>query len=251
MAQGSYNLGGDEVKEESSWRYPLLIFGATLILCAIFLYHYMGPDVDEFRGNSPRPTISDEQIALSVAGLVFEVPANYTRFPRDRTPGDRDVISLYASWPRLEGYTPARRGDFVDNEPDARRIDILIQAKQNPFVEAERLEILYLPRVVDKDGAPFDHNLTRFTFQKGSNLEKASGYASKEMFTGRDSSGAVAVLFCSPADPSGYVPADCYREFDLNDRVSVKYYFMRPYLPEWQRIDTRVRELITELRTDS
>ena len=34
------------------------------------------------------------------------------------------------------------------------------------------------------------------------------------------------------------------REFG---RFSVKYYFKRPYLPEWRRIDARVRELVNDL----
>jgi len=48
-----YGFGGNEVKEESSWRYPLGIFMATLILCAIFLYYYVGPSVEEIRGDLP------------------------------------------------------------------------------------------------------------------------------------------------------------------------------------------------------
>jgi hypothetical protein len=247
MAQGSYNLGGDEVREESSWRYPLIIFFATLILCVIFLYHYVGPDVDEIQGNKPRPTINDERIVLNVGDITMSVPANYTVFPRDRRPGDRESISLYASWPRMEGYVPARRDDFVENRRNSRRIDMLVEVSRTPFSEAERLEILYLPHTVDPEGGPFEHELTRYTFRQGSNLAPASGYSDKEMFIGTTEDGEMAVLFCYIVRDDS-VPPDCFREFDLTEQVAIKYYFKRPYLPEWKKIDARVRELLGEFR---
>ncbi len=249
MAQGSYNLGGDEVKEESSWRYPLIIFFATLILCIIFLYHYVGPDVDEIQGNKPRPTIADEVITLTVGDVTVEVPANYTVFPRDRRDGDRESLSLYAAWPRMDGYVPARRDDFVENEATSRRIDILVFTKQTPFSEQERLDILYMPHTVDKEGAPFDHGLTRFTFKQGNDWQPNSGYSNKDMFLGLTENGQQAIIFCYPGDAEDSLPAECYRELDLTEDVSLKYYFKMPYLAEWQRIDARVQELVDRFRT--
>ncbi|MEM6649553.1 MAG: hypothetical protein AAF603_04810, partial [Pseudomonadota bacterium] len=205
MAKGGYNIGGDEVKEESSWRYPLIIFFTTLFLCIVFLYHYVGPDVDEIQGNKPRPTINDELLALSVGDISFSIPANYTVFPRDRRAGERENVSLYASWPRMNGYVPARREDFVENKPDARRIDMLIFEKQNPFTEQDRLNILYTPHIIDELGSPFDYNLTLYEFRQGS--DNASGYAEKMMFTGVANDGTMAVLFCYPETEDNIVPA--------------------------------------------
>lgn len=250
MSKGGYQLGNEEVKEESSWRYPLIIFFATLILCVIFLYHYVGPDVDEIQGNKPRPTINDEMFNVSVGDMYFDVAANYTMFPRDRRDGQRETLSLYASWPRLEGYVPARRSDFVENASDSRRIDLVIQQKKNPFSEDDRLRVLYLPHTIDKEGAPFDHNLTRYTFRHGSDLAPASGYSNKEMLVGEATDGTRAVLFCYPGDEADIVPPECYREYDLSDSVAVKYYFKQPYLPEWQRIDEKVRDFVISLIGD-
>lgn len=249
MNQGSYNLGGEEVKEESSWRYPLIIFVTTIILCVIFLYHYVGPDVEELQGNKPRPTISDEIVQLAIGETTFNVPANYTVFPRARRPGDRDSVILYASWPRMEGYVPARRSDFVENAFNSRRIDITIRKKGTPFTEEQRLEILYFPNVNEREGAPYDFGLTRYSFKKGGALESApaSGYANKELLIARDESGDVAALFCYQGKKDDVVPPECYREFDFNDRVSVKYRFKRAYLAEWQRIDSRVHEFVSGL----
>ena len=120
----NYGIGGEDVKRELSWRYPLGIFLATLILCAIFLYYYVGPSVDELGGNVPSPAISEEPVAIDVADMRFAIPANYTVFPRDRRGGARDEVWLYALWPTLSGYAPSRREDFIENPPDTRRIDI-------------------------------------------------------------------------------------------------------------------------------
>ena len=63
MSNG-YGFGGEEIKQESSWRYPLGIFMATLVLCAIFLYYYVGPSVDDFSGNTPSPAITEEPVRV-------------------------------------------------------------------------------------------------------------------------------------------------------------------------------------------
>ena len=50
-----HGFSGDEIKEESSWRYPLGIFMATLVLCAIFLYYYVGPSVEGIQRQCAEP----------------------------------------------------------------------------------------------------------------------------------------------------------------------------------------------------
>lgn len=250
MARQSYNLGGEEVKEESSWRYPLIILITTLALCVVFMYYFFGPDVDELQGNKPRPTIADEEFSILIGDVTLSVPANYTRFPRDRRNGQRETLDLYASWPRMDGYAPARRQDFVENEPDSRRIDILVAVKKTPFTERQRLDILYLPQTIEPAGTPHEHNLTRYTFRQGSADTPASGYSDKEMFTGFLGNGEKVVLFCYPEVDNDAVSPDCYREFDFTDQVSVKYYFKRPYLAEWTRIDQGVKSLLERFREE-
>lgn len=240
----SYGFGGDEIKEESSWRYPLLIFFSTLILCAIFLYHYVGPGVDEIQGASPKPTISEEQIVLTVGDTRFEVPANYTVYPRDRRGGERDSLTLYLLWPTMNGYTPARRNEFIDNEPDTRRIDIIVDAGTPVFTEEQRLETLYLPHTIDKAGTPADYGLIRFNFKSGGADTQTNGYSNLEMFVGEDADGETVILFCTVDDPEGVLPTDCWREMNLTDGTSVRYMFKKPYLPEWQKINAEILDFL-------
>lgn len=242
---------GEVIKEESSWRYPLTILAITLLLSGLFLYIYVGPGVDDLKGDTPKPTVSEERMLITVGGLSLAVPASHTVFPRDRRPGEREALPLYASWPRMGGYTPARKKDFTENEADSRRIDIVIEAKNTPFDEAERLDVLYLPQTIDRQGTPAEHGLTRYGFRQGSATRPASGYADKEMLLGEAEDGSRAVLFCYRDDEDAIVPPDCYRQYDVTDRVSVKYYFKRPYLADWREIDERVRAFVEGLAAEA
>ncbi|MEE4212170.1 MAG: hypothetical protein V2I43_23235 [Parvularcula sp.] len=247
--RGDYSIGGEEVREESGWRYPLLIFLATLFLSAFVLVYYFGPGVEELAGDAPRPSTEDEAVILTIGDRSFEVPAKHTVFPKDRRAGVREQLSLYAAWPRMDGYTPSRRTDFVENRPNSRRIDIVIETNNTPFDEGQRLEILYEPHITDAGGIPADHGLTRYEFSAGSSLRPGSGYTNRVMFVGEAEDGSEAVLFCYDTGDEELIPPECFRTYDLTEDVWVKYAFKRPYLPEWRKIDAAVREFVAELET--
>ena len=241
-----YGFGGEEIKEESSWRYPLAIFVATLILCAIFLYYYVGPSVDEFSGNVPSPAISEEPVNFTVGGVAFSVPANYTVYPRDRRGGERDEVALYALWPTLVGYTPARRSDFVENAPDTRRIDILITQRASVFSEAERVETLYLPQTADRRGTRTPYQLVKYAFRDQRANVPTNGYANSELYLGETEEGDLIALFCF-SEREDLPSPECWREYELGPTVTVSYRFKLPYLPEWRAIDSRVRAFVEGL----
>lgn len=242
----SYGIGGEEVREESSWRYPLAIFLTTLVLCAVFLYYYVGPSVDEIGGNVPSPAISEEVIDASVAGLSLAVPANYTVFPRDRRGGERSELALYALWPTLSGYAPSRRDDFIENKPDTRRVDINIAARSSAFTERERIDILYMPQTVDRRGLRTPYQLIKYDFKDQRTDAETNGYAGTELYLGESADGAVAALFCFKENDDNPSP-ECWRELELNKDVALVYRFKRPYLPEWKKIDAEVRAFVDKL----
>ncbi len=243
---GGHSFGGEEIKEESSWRYPLGIFMATLVLCAIFLYYYVGPSVEEFSGNVPSPAITEEPVVIEIAGTVFAPSANYTVYPRARRGGARDEVSLYALWPTMNGYAPAQRREFIENAPDTRRIDITIAKRMSPYEEARRFETLYLPETVDQRGVRTPYQLTKFTFKDQHADVPTSGYADSEMFVGADGQGQLLVLFCFKEREDIRSP-ECWREYEYSDTIEVSYRFKRPYLPEWRAIDAEVRKFVSSL----
>jgi hypothetical protein len=245
MSNG-YGFGGDEVKRESSWRYPLGIFMATLVLCAIFLYYYVGPSVEDFSGNTPSPAITEEPVRVEIGGVVFAPAANYTVYPRARRGGARDEVVLYALWPTMNGYTPAQRREFIENAPDTRRIDIVISKRSSMFNEADRFERLYLPQTVDPRGVRTPYQLTKFTFKDQRSNVPTNGYADTELFVGADANGATAAVFCFKEKEDVHSP-ECWREYEYGDTIEVSYRFKRPYLPEWRALDAAVQEFIAGL----
>lgn len=245
MSNG-YGFGGEEVKEESSWRYPLGIFMATLVLCAIFLYYYVGPSVEEFSGNVPSPAITEEEVRIEIAGTIFTPAANYTVYPRARRGGVRDEVSLYAFWPTMSGYTPAQRREFIENKPDTRRIDITIAKRTSLFNEKERFETLYLPQTVDQRGVRTPYQLTKFAFKDERSDAPTNGYADTELFVGADEDNRLMALFCFK-ERNDIASPECWREYEYNDKIEVSYRFKRPYLPEWRAIDKEVRAFVAGL----
>lgn len=243
----NYGFGGDEVREESSWRYPIGIFLATLILCAIFLYYYVGPSVDDINGTVPSPTVSEEIVNFTIADQQFQVPAKYTIFPRERRGGALTAISLYTLWPTLSGYTPAWKPEFIDDEPDTRRIDISITERLSSFDEAQRIEDLYLPHTIDQRGSRTPYRLNRYTFRPQRENVPTNGYADTTLFLGEGDEEKTLALFCYNEIPTIPSP-NCWREYELNEFISVTYTYKRPYLAEWKEIDMRVREFIEGLQ---
>lgn len=245
MSNG-YGFGDGEIKEESSWRYPLGIFMATLVLCAIFLYYYVGPSVEEIRGDVPSPAITEEAITVEIAGHHFAPAANFTVYPRARRGGARTEISLYAMWPTMNGYSPAHRKEFIGNDPQSRRIDILISKRSSTFDEAQRFEVLYLPQTVDQRGIRTPYQLTKFSFKEQRTSVPTNGYANTELFVGVDDDEAMLALFCF-MERSDIPSPEFWRTYGYSDDVEVTYRFKRPYLPEWRAIDSEVREFVAGL----
>jgi hypothetical protein len=249
MSNG-YGFGGDEVKQESSWRYPLGIFMATLILCAIFLYYYVGPSVEEIRGDVPSPAITEEPVSVEISGHIFTPAANFTVYPRARRGGSRTEISLYALWPTMSGYTPAHRREFIENSPQTRRIDILISKRLSSFSEAQRFEILYQPQTIDQRGVRTPYQLTKFAFKEQRASVPTNGYADTELFVGADESDDLIALFCFEEREDIPSP-ECWRTYEYSDAIEVTYRFKRPYLPEWRAIDAEIMKYVASIEQSS
>ena len=243
------NYQGDQIKEESSWSYPLGILLATLTLSAGFLFYYFGPRLNDIAGDTPKPTISEDVIALAIGGTEFYVPANHTVFPRARRSGTRDKVELYALWPNLSPYTPARRRDFVENHKNTRRINISIKQFTPTFGEVERFERVYLPRVVDTAGEATAMGLKKYVFKQESADAGYLGYKDEDLYVGDTLEGDTMVLRCFKGD-AGLPSPNCRRDFELNGTVSVSYTFKTPYLSEWQAIDARVRDFVAGLQNE-
>ena len=147
----------------------------------------------------------------------------------------------------MNGYAPARRDDFTLHEDDSRRIDILIEERRSHFSERQRMELLYLPHVVDKRGQPFDYDLKKYVFKEASENSPTNGYSNKDLYVGASETDDLVVIFCYQFETETVVPEECWREFDLSPLLTVKYLYKRQYLPEWASIDAAVQEFLDEI----
>lgn len=240
-----YGFSGEEVRRESSWRYALGVFAATLVLSAFFLYHYVGPSVDDLSGSAPKPTISDDRSSIAVGEALFSIPANHTVYPRARRSGRRPSIDLYALWPTMRPYSPTQRSEFIENAPRSRRIDIHIAAEKQLFDEMQRLERLYMPLTLANSATRTPSGLTRYSFAERRPDTPTNGYKDAELYIGETADGQRLVLLCGIETEINIAP-DCRREYEFAG-VSVAYRFKRPYLPEWRAIDERVRGFVADL----
>ena len=242
-------LGGDEIREESSWRYALSLFVATLVLCAVLLYYYVGPRMEEIGGNVPSPVVSEERVNLAIGDARFSIPANFTVYPRDRRGGVRDEVYLYALWPTFSGYSAPRRNEFVENSKNTRRLDLTISKRTTTFGEKDRIEKLYLPQTKDRNGVFSPHQLRQYVFNEQSPDVPTNGYSGYELYIGETEDEGRIALFCQIERDEIAAPY-CWREYETAGDVTIIYRFKKPYLAEWRNIDREVRTFIGTLKQE-
>jgi hypothetical protein len=234
----------DDVQEESTWRLPLLILITTIMLSGIVLYWYVGPTVDDIAGNTPSPSEARTPIGLTIGGVPFVIPENYTQYPRARRGGERDLVALYAMFPEFHGYVQRADDGFKRNSPASRVVHFQIESQPQPLTEAERLQMLYLPQVTDPNGIDGPHGLMAYDFAPG------APYPNETLFTGRLDDGGIAVLRCTNAYEGG-PPPSCRRDMEIAGGLALSYRFQRAHLDKWRDIDAGVQILVESFRDHS
>lgn len=233
----------DNARQESSWGTPLRILLITVLFAAGFLYYYFGPSINELQGNRPEASANTTLISLSIGGQHFTIPENYTQFPRARRGGSRANVALYAKLPDLTPYTIADENLFESNEPDSPIVHFQLESQRSPFNEAERIERIYMPSVVDREGERALYGLTHFRFVEG------SGNQDQDLFLGTDELGRTAAIICD-RNLQDILPPSCRRFTELTGGVNLSYRFKRNHLRDWKLIDGSVRSLALSFQDD-
>jgi hypothetical protein len=234
----------EDVREEPAWRLPL-IGGIILLGMSIgVLWYYLGPTVDDITGNTPGATTSETQIRLSINGVPFMVPENYTLYARDRRSGERDLLSLHTLFPEFVGFTARNADEFAGNPGHSRVVHIQIEARRSPFSEEERLSRIYMGQIENLTGEDGPHGLQRYGFRAD------SGYRNEELFVGLGDDGRSVVLRCFLDEPDVVSPS-CRRDTELGDKLTLSYRFKRTYLEFWRDIDAGVHILVDTFRTNA
>lgn len=243
MARHESESYSEEIHEESSWRLPARAALVLLILSGALLYYYLGPSIRDITGDNPDASSSSAPVLMTIGDTRFVIPANYTRYPRARRGGQRDMVALYTLFPRFSGFTVSDSQEFNNNGATSQLVHFEIEDKNRPYTEAERFEHIYRSQLEDVSGFPAPYGLTKYDFRKD------TPYGTDEIFIGELDSGEMVLLRCLEDEP-GKPAATCRRDTELGDGLALSYRFKRRLLEHWQDIDAGVKILVNRFRQE-
>jgi hypothetical protein len=176
-------------------------------------------------------TLSREAYRITIGQDVVSFPANMIRFERQRHAGTAETLSIYLSWPELDGYTTASSRRFSD-----------------PTGAQDLLFLEFSQSVMSRDMAgrlgPIYNRLFRGEPEAGPagllihHLDPRSGYGNEVILTGMTRAGAPYVARCLlPARPDLATTADCQRDMHVGRDLSLLYRFSSLLLPQWEALD--------------
>ncbi|MDB5556323.1 MAG: hypothetical protein JWL86_6307 [Rhizobium sp.] len=181
-------------------------------------------------------TASTEIEHVIVGQDVIALPANVIRFENQRRSGPAEAVSVYLSWPRMEGYSHADAVAF-SNPANA---EALVFADFSQSVMSRdmsgRLEPIY-GKLFTGAPRPGPSGL------KIHDLSEKSGFGDEKLLTGTTKSGTVYAVRCIlPAARAQATAADCQRDIHVGRDLTMLYRFSSNLLPQWEKIDTAVLE---------
>lgn len=234
-------LGGGEIHEHSSWILPAaLLVVAALIAVGVFIY-LTGPTVEDLSGNTTSPTASSETADIRIDGVLFRIPANYTKFRRSRSSGDQDDVPMHALLPNLTPWTQAQAAAFASNAPNADVVHLTLAVDRAPLTYQDKFERGIKPRADNPQGEPGEYGLMAYKFGAG------TGYENTEWFSATLEDGSLLVMRCDGSANPGF-GSSCTRVTRLADNVGLTYRFKRQHLAKWKDIDARVLRLVDSFR---
>jgi hypothetical protein len=180
-------------------------------------------------------TESREIHHIIVGQDTLTLPANMIRFETQRKSGSAESVSIYLSWPNLEGYSRDTASIFSD----PHRSDRLIFAEFSQSVMSRdmsgRVEPIYSKLFAGEPTAgPAGLTIHR--------LSKKSGFGDERLLTGKLADGSIYAVRCLlPVGDQPSTSADCLRDVAVGRDLTLLYRFSSALLPQWQEIDRNVR----------
>ena len=157
-------LGG-EVHAHSSWILPLLLLVIAAAIAGGFFIFLAGPTVEDIQGNTPWPTASADTADIRIDGVLYRIPANYTKFRRSRSDGDQDDVPMHALLPNMSPWSPGDAKAFASNAPDAKVIQFTLALDRAPLTYQQKFERGIKPRADNQEGEAGPFGLTQYQVQ--------------------------------------------------------------------------------------
>lgn len=221
---------------------PVVLLGLAAVIAGAIYYFLTQPSVvDQIQGNVPAPTSATATADIRIDGVLFRIPANYTKFGRSRYGGDHDDVPMHALLPNMSPWSPGDAAAFASNAPDARVIHFTLAIDRAPLTYQEKFERGIKPAAQNPEGEPGPFGLTQFKFGPG------TGYENTEWFTTRLDDGSELVMRCdASANPD--FGSSCMRVTRLPDNVGLTYKFKRAHLAQWKQIEAGVMGVVESFR---
>jgi hypothetical protein len=180
-------------------------------------------------------TASREPVHIVVGQDVLALPANMIRFQRQRHNGQAEAVSVYLSWPEMDGYTENANSRFSD--PSGSQDLIFIEFSQSVMSRdmSGRLGPIYSRLFAgDPEAGPAGLILHR--------LDPKSGFGGESVLTGMSKAGEAYVVRCLlPSADSKPTTADCQRDIHVGHDLTLLYRFSSGLLPDWEALDARMQ----------
>lgn len=180
-------------------------------------------------------TGSREVIHIVVGQDTLALPANMLRFRSQRHDGQAEAVSVYLSWPELDGYTAAANNRFSD--PSGSQDLIFIEFSQSVMSRdmSGRLGPIYSHLFSgDPEAGPAGLILHH--------LDPKSGFGGEVVLTGMTGAGGLYVVRClMPGGGTRPTTADCQRDIHVGHDLTLLYRFSSKLLPDWEVLDAKLQ----------
>jgi hypothetical protein len=181
-----------------------------------------------------------DKYEIAIGRDVVRLPANTIRFEQQRRNGAAERVDLQLHWPSMEGYSHARRRAFDD--PGQAQPLIFLQISQSTMSRdmSGRVEPIYRHLLTGPEES-IAAGLQLHHFKAG------TGFEGEVLLTGETSDGSPYAVRCLiPSDDKLASSSDCQRDIHVGEDLSVLYRFSSHLLPDWQQIDTAVRDYVSK-----
>lgn len=215
-----------------------LLFRITLVIGLLaalaaglsFAGRWMGEEL-ALGGN----TESREVHHIIVGQDVLALPANAIRFETQRRDGRAETVSIFLSWPDMEGFTRANESAFIDPLTPDRLIFAEFSQSVMSRDMSGRVDPIYSKLFV---GSPTKGPVGLEVHE----LSRKSGFGDERLLTATLPDGSLYAVRCLlPASPAASTSADCLRDVRVGRDLTMLYRFSAALLPQWHRIDDAMR----------
>jgi hypothetical protein len=170
---------------------------------------------------------------------ILSLPSNVIRFEAQRKSGRAETVSIYLSWPNLEGYSSTNATLFSD----PHRSDRLLFAEFSQSVMSRdmsgRVEPIY-SKLFTGEASVGPAGLTV------NELSRNSGFGDERVLTGTLPDGSIYAVRCMiPTDSGDATSADCLRDIAIGRDLTMLYRFSSKLLPQWKEIELSMRSFTT------